>query len=84
MAKKILTAGNKRTHSFWNNDMSLTSKRGGVLLSNRKVAKKLAVLARELKGATCVDAKGTTCVDAKGSFEITNKALIKQIVELKK
>ena len=76
MAKKILTAGSRRTHSFWNNDMSLTSKRGGVLLSNKAVAKKLAVSARELKGATGGKKKG--------SFEITNKDVIKQLVRLKK
>ena len=39
MDRKILTAGNKRTHTFWNNDMSLTSKHilvinGGVYISD--------------------------------------------------
>ena len=70
MRGNILTAGSKRTHSFWNNDMSLTSKRGGVLLSNRAVAKDLAKLVRELKNPN----------DNKmGSFEITNPVLIRQL-----
>ncbi len=73
MSRKILTAGRKRTHTFWNNDMSLTSKRGSILLSNSDVAKDLVESVKKLK-------KG----DKPVSFIVTNKNVINQLIKLEK
>jgi len=75
MSKSVkLLSGSKRVHSFWDNEMPLTSVRGRILLSDPVIAKDLAISVRALKKSA----------DEGRSFRVKNTKIISQLEKLKK
>jgi len=70
--KDKLLSGSKRVHSFWDNEMSLTSVRGRILLSDPLIAKELATSVRALKKS---EKKGR-------SFIVKNAEIISKLEKL--
>ncbi len=85
LSSKLLHPGkfeiaNKRKHSFWNNEMPLTSKRARFIISNEIESKRLANAVRNGRAE-----KGTNISNqiVENKFTIRTKAVISQFEKMK-